>query len=339
MIYVGAVEGSSDADIQRYARPSTVLWLQDDVLDLDDAPHREAWYAAAVGPKAKERVRALVEGWGLPFNQWYADNTRETLRDETFPRWREQGALVDRPGLVTSSSRARWALAEAFADLFDPELDGQRLADAIDDWIEAHMSAAGRLKALGVRQMARSTHAVDVTFPTGEQRRLEPGLASHILKGVIEEWAPRRLKSPMVITISEPGDKVFIVDQKVLQAIGVSINVSKLLPDALLADLGSDPVQFWVVEAVASDGPITEDRKAALLSWAASQGIDPAQCRFMTAFASRNASAAKRRLKDLAGGTFAWYLDEPGSELAWNEIPDVRPMAEVVELHSRAPGQ
>ena len=78
---------------------------------------------------------------------------------------------------------------------------------------------------------------------------------------------------------------------------GISIAVSKLLPDALLADAGAEPFEFWIVEAVATDGPITEERKLALLKWADDQGIPAEQCRFLTAFAYRQTGPAKKLVR------------------------------------------
>ena len=141
-----------------------------------------------------------------------------------------------------------------------------------------------------------------------------------ILQGVIERWAPARLKDPVVLTISEPGAKFVTADEATMKSLGITLDPAKLLPDAVLVDVGADPVTFWIVEAVASDGEIDDDRKAALLRWARRHNIPEGSCRFLSAFASRNAGPAKRRLKDLAAGTFAWYLDEPGHELAWYEL-------------------
>jgi hypothetical protein len=78
-----------------------------------------------------------------------------------------------------------------------------------------------------------------------------------------------------------------VVDDALLQRLGLPIDQRTLLPDCLIVDL--DPVnpEFWFVEAVFSDGPITEPRKEAFLAWAADNGLDVTQCRFLTAFTSR----------------------------------------------------
>lgn len=322
MLYVEAVvpaSGSLPADA-KWVRPTMLLWLSDEAYARADEESRKTWLSAAIGPEAKRAVAKLMASWGLAFDPKYGDNSRETIRGHVFPRWLDEGALRVKPGVKTTSPLPRWALTDAFANLFNPDLSGKELADRIEVFRDNHMSPTGKVKALTARRRGDREHAVAVSLPDGSTRQLEPGEASLILKGVIEAWAPARLEDPVVLTISEPGDKIYTADAAFLQRLGISIDLSALLPDALLVDLGQIPPSFWIVEAVASDGPIDEDRKSALLRWAKKQRIPEDSCRFLTAFGSRNAPAAKRRLKDLAVGTFAWYLDEPTRELAWEEI-------------------
>lgn len=325
MIYVGAVwDDSQEASGQRWIRPSMVMWLNDAELAYTTDRDRDAWYAAASAGKKAAAQLALDRGYTMV--QRYGDNTRETLRDETWPKWREHGATLFRGGMPSSYPGPRWTLARSFADLFAPALPEDALVEAIDAWTQHNMSTAGRMRAMSARDLARSEDAIDVLLPNGTHRQLEPGGASQILKGVIEAWAPARLNSPMVLSISEPGDKVYLIDSERLASIGISIDISKLLPDALLVDVGVSPVEFWMVEAVQTDGEISDVRKADLLEWAGTQGIDPGHCQFLTAFSSRNSTPARRRLKDLAVGTYAWFLDEPGMELSWSSV--ARPPAE-----------
>ncbi|MCJ1688154.1 BsuBI/PstI family type II restriction endonuclease [Rathayibacter sp. VKM Ac-2927] len=173
---------------------------------------------------------------------------------------------------------------------------------------------------MGARRRSSTIDAVYVTLPTGDTRQLEAGLASLILKGVVEGWATNKLRAPLVLTISEPGDKIYVADERSLRTIGIDIDTGTLLPDALLVDTEAEPLQFWIIEAVATDGPIDESRKQLLLDWAAQQGIPTEQCLFLTAFESRHSPAARRRLKDLANDTYAWFLDDPDSELVWRSI-------------------
>ncbi|WP_371954051.1 BsuBI/PstI family type II restriction endonuclease [Actinomadura monticuli] len=295
--------------------------MSDDVYAREDPADRVAWRKAALGPGGRRAVEALQQEWGLPeAASWYRDNSRETLRDETFPAWMDHGALRFRPGIPTTSSRPRWALTETFADLFAPSLTADALLPAVEEWRDSHMSPGNRLRIATYRNRERAAHAVDVRLPDGTMRSLEPGDASMILRGVIEEWAPKRLLDPVVLSISEPGDKVYIADAARLRALNIAIDARNLLPDAVIVDIGAEPATFWVVEAVASDGPVTEDRRRQLLRWATEQRIPVESCRFLSAFIDRNDNASRRRLKDLAVGTFAWYSAEPDCELSWREI-------------------
>lgn len=332
LVYVGAV--GPDAETV-WARPSTALWMQEEVLTTAySEERRRAWGKAAM--RGRKHVAALLSSWEMNFTQWYAQDTRESLRDDSWNLLHENNAMVTKPGVKTTSSAARWALADHFADLFDPALEGDDLDAAIVAWIETHMTTSARAKAMAVRDHAHSADAVKVTLPNGSVRLLETGHASLILKGVVEEWAPRKLHTPLVLAISEPGEKQAYVDEQRLRKLGVSISVSQLLPDALLFDAGGDGT-FWVVEAVHTDGPIDVGRKAQLLEWAAAQHIPPQQVAFLTAFESRNAAPAKRRLKDLASGTFAWFRDEPEFELQWDAINDTRALAPVTLLRPNTP--
>lgn len=319
LIYVDAVSApDQDATAVSWARPSTVIWMSKEVFAAADDKRRVEWRDASA--RSQRHVEELHASWGIPFSPAYRENSRETLRDETFRKWRELGALRRRTGLATSSSKPRWALLGDFADLFDPSLTGEDFTEAAAAWRENRLDPGTRLKANFALDKERARHAVRVTLPGGQVRTLEPGMSSVILKGVIEAWAPRRLVEPVVLAISEPGDKVHLGDKRILQELGIKIDQTNLLPDTLIADIGAEPVRFWIVEAVATDGAITAERRRALLDWAARQHISADRCSFLTAFQSRNHPAAKKRLKDIAPNTRVWFADEPDHELAWYRL-------------------
>lgn len=323
MIYAGAVLPSDDSVTVdfHWMSPTMCLWMSDDALAHHAEGDREDWYRAAM--RGKRRVAQQLADWGETHNHWYENNSREPLRDESFRQLRQRGAVRFRPGLPQNYSGPRWALDESFATLFDPNLVGDALDNAIDAWREAHLGPLELVKINVQTKLDSAVGAVLVALPPDNTvRQLEPGVASEILRGVIEQWALSRLKSPIVVSISEPGNKLYAADGAMLAAAGISINVSTLLPDALIVDIGDTPPTFWIVEAVASDGEIDEARKADLLQWAADQKIATSACRFLSAFTSRGSAPARRRLKDLAAGSFAWFLDEPSHELAWYEIDE-----------------
>lgn len=326
LIWAGCVAPTENGELTPdlpYARPSTVLWMNEELFTITDDERRCSWYS--VSKSTKTRTHALMASWGMGLTQWYADNSREPLRDDIFHPWSELGAILGAPHLGTTSPAPRWILRRSFAQLFDPELHGADLQDAVDVWIQTHMSSSGRLRASLANARARATLSLPVRMPDGTTRDLAPGRSSEIIQGVVEGWATVRLKEPAVLAISEPGDKIHKADAAIFAAAGIGIDVSNLLPDVLIVDLGSTPMDVWVVEVVATDGPIHERRKRKLMEWAAQQGLPPENLRYLTAFLSRNHSAAKRLMPSLAAGTHAWFLDEPELELSWAEIASTIP--------------
>jgi hypothetical protein len=67
------------------------------------------------------------------------------------------------------------------------------------------------------------------------------------------------------------------------------------------------------VEVVASDGPVTEQRRRALLDLIASapRAYRPEDAAFVTAYMDRGADPARRTMPALAWRSFAWFVSEP----------------------------
>jgi len=297
MLYIGAVEGSSvwmgPKHVYRMGEGQAALRLEED---------REV-YIAAVEKR----------GSPLPIDRWFQDNTREPIRDETLRDGLvRMGAVVTRPGLATTSSRGRYALQSAFASLFEPVLVGATLDAAITSWQDQHLSAGALARVrLQQRSATAAQSRVLVRLPNGETRQMEAGPSSVITQAVVEVFAGRFLKDPAVLWISESGNKVIQRDDQLAQALGLKIEVDKLLPDTILVDLAPAAPLFVFVEAVATAGEITDARRGAFLELMTAAGFKQNQVAFVTAFHDRNAAAFKRAIANLAWGSFAWCLSEP----------------------------
>lgn len=263
-LYAEAVEGA------RKIRPSTVLWMCDEAARWRAKRRRDAWYRAAI--TGHDAVRDLLAEQGIDHKAWYAENSRETLRDEVFRSWSRLGAIERDEAISATSSKPAWSLSGDFAALFDSRLRDKSLDDRIEVWQDAHLGTVGLTRRAISRRRAQAGHSVSVRLPTGAHRSLRPGDSSLILKGVIEEFAPRTMKEPAVLAISESARKVDLLDEELLESLGITIAPDRLLPDALLFDAASG--SFWFVEAVATDGEINQARRDDLLRWAEAQGID-----------------------------------------------------------------
>lgn len=112
MLYIGAVESAGS-----WLRPDQVTRMTDAQALLAEEDSRTAWSGESMRPAG-----------GATTGQWYAANTREPIRDETLREGLVRlGAVTERQGLPTTSPRPRYALADDFAGLFDPDLTGMAL--------------------------------------------------------------------------------------------------------------------------------------------------------------------------------------------------------------------
>lgn len=309
MLYAGAIEGTD-----RWLRPDQVTKMTDAQAAKVDESSREKWSVRSVTPGAMKHLGG----------RWYAANTREPIRDETLRAGLVSvGAVVERPGLPTTSAKPRYALARHFCDLLRdlavPAADALALISA---WQAAHLTptALSRINLLRNGTVLSSTsERVKVTFPNGSARIMLPGPSSVITKAVIEVFAIRFLSQPGVVLLSESGNKVVAHDDKLAISIGLRLDYSRNLPDIVLADVHPEAPKVVFVEVVATDGAMTAQRKASLLEVATNGGMKPENVYFVSAFADRTAPAFRRLVSELAWGTFAWFRAEPEKLLAFRE--------------------
>ncbi|MEJ8649670.1 BsuBI/PstI family type II restriction endonuclease [Streptomyces sp. MS1.AVA.3] len=313
-MYVGAIDSA------RPIRPTTMLWMSDAIAARREDADRQGYYLAAVSHAGEKAVREFCTAQGIERGEsWYAANSREQARDESIKTLMANGAILKRTDVPTTSSKPRYTLEPGFAALLSPELAEDALTAAISDWQSQHLTVVGRRRAALRRDPSRSTESVVINLPDGGTRTLHPGESSHILKAVVEKFAPARLKEPSVVFISQSGEKVNLVDGQALEDMGLAVDQTNLLPDCIIVDVAPRADAIWFIEAVATDGPITHERKQDLLTSATSQNIAPESCHFLTAFAARTSPTAKRALPQLAVGSHAWFADEPDNLLSWEE--------------------
>lgn len=316
MFYTTAIEGTD-----RWIRPSQITGMSDIQSDLIDYESREAW-----------TLKSLTQKNWRPADAWYAENSREPVRDETLRNGLVPfRAVVERPGIATTSSKPKYALEKEFSELFDQALVGEALTKAIASWQSTHLSKTAMSRLLLVKRGAKiSSDAVAVRLPNGELRSLSPGPSSVITKSVIEEFSARFLVEPIVLWLSESGRKVVTQDDALARELRLTIDSSKALPDIILVDLGSDPagseMLVMFVEVVATDGPINRERKNSLTKLAKEAGFDENHLAFLTAFSDRSSSAFRKCIADLALNSYAWCASEPDNIIEFRERGTASPL-------------
>lgn len=300
-LYIGAVEGTD-----QYFGPVHVYRMTDQQSELASSADR-AVYAPTVNRKQ------LIAG-----RRWYADNTREPIRDETLRDGLVAiGAITRREDLPTTSGLPRYALIADFAALFDPALEGTALEAAITTFQKTYLSKSV-LARVSIMQAgaAASESGILVTFPNKETRPLAPGPSSVISKAVVEIFAPTFLAEPAVLWLSESGNKVVLRDDRIATRLGLNIEADKNLPDLILADLGGGEARLLFVEVVATDGAMTERRRTAMLQLTRVAGFADDQIGFLTAYKDRESTGFRKTVSQLAWGSCAWFMSEPRQIMA-----------------------
>ena len=303
-IYVDAIDG------RNFIGPKHVYRMTEEQSMLIDVADRLVY------------DKIIRKPGGTPLGtRWYQDNTREPIRDETL---REGlivlGAVTERTDLPTTSSKPKYALTQDFAALFDPALIGSKLNEAMTSWRKKYLNPTVLARIAIVRKGAsKAEDQVLVTFPNGETQRMKPGKSSEITRSVIETFAPKFLNEPVVLFVSESGNKVVARHDELAKQIGLNIKVDKNLPDVILADIGASRGTLIVfVEVVATDGPVNERRKAALELLAKEASFPTNQVAYVTAYLDRNAGPFKKNVDSLAWGSYAWFSSEPDFIVEFN---------------------
>lgn len=319
-LYIGAVDGAN-----RFLGPIHVYRMTNEQSASSGQAEREA-YAAGV----------LSKKFRVPGDRWYADNTREPIRDEMLRDGLVAvGAVLRREDLPTTSSLPRYALKADFAALFDPALQGEALQAAIADFQAKHLSKSALARvSIMLAGAAGSAAGVLVTFPNGETRQLAPGPSSIISRAVIEVFARHYLAKPVVLWLSESGNKIVLRDDRIANAIGLRIETDKNLPDLILADLGPAEPLIVFVEVVASDGAMTPRRQQAIYALTDAAGFKRSQIAFLTAYQDRESAAFRRTVAQLAWDSFAWFASEPANIIIMrNGAKSTAQLADLVALN------
>jgi len=308
MLYIGAIEGS---DI--YMGPVHVYRMTREQAAQEADLAREMYAKSVLG-----------KNYAPQGQRWYADNTREPIRDETLRDGLVRiGVVIASNNIATTSSKPRYCSKKEFASLFNPALTGTALEEAIAEWQKNHLSksALARISLANLGAGANGERVL-VTFPNQETRNLSPGLSSAISKAVIEVFARIFLEEPVVLWLSTSGNKVVARDDEMAASIGLKIEADKNLPDIILVDIGpKDPLLIFV-EVVATDGAITDRRQEAIYEITDRAGFDRSKIVFVTAYQDRQSSGFKKTIAGLAWNSFAWFVSEPEKLVAfWDDAP------------------
>lgn len=297
MLYGFAMEGKD-----RWIRPTAVGDMSDDQAMRRDFNIRKSWLDRV--QSRKNRPRRIDD-------RWYQENSRETIR-KSIKALIDLGIIVTRPGIATNSSSPRYALSKDFVPLMSSELVGSELSRRLEKWRDGHLSKSARSRiSLLRRGLGKDGQRVLITLPGGETRSIEPGPSAPLTKAVVEEFATRFLRDPVVLLISESANKVGYEDREQLSLAGLNIDPKSTLPDVVLMDVDPDPPLLVFVECVATVGPVDKRRKSELDKLAGDSGFDASSFTYVTVFHDRASKLYRSMATTIAWASFVWFETEP----------------------------
>jgi hypothetical protein len=290
-------------EAERFLRPSTVIRFTLEQAGRTSDAERYDWLS-----------RCQSAGF-VPFGRpWYADNSRETLRDDLIRnKCLPMGLIQKREGYAPTSPAPIYAFSGTYVSLFDPSLTGDALTTAINAWQEEYLDPAAltRMQLLAHGVLERKGQ-ISVTLPTtGKTLRLAAGEASVITRDVCEKLAPMLFKKPVVVHVSMSDKKTFGELADEARIAKFKIDPKAALPDVVIVDVGSKGLPVMFVEVVHSDGAITDVRRDALLRIAENAGAKPDAVQLVTAFEDRGSTIFRKRFSELANGSAVWFRAEP----------------------------
>lgn len=296
MLYCFCIDGHN------WIRPATITCMTDEQAAIQDINSRKLWLEVNQGNNAPRDIPG----------RWYKPNTREPIRDETLREMVRLNAVIERPALPTTSPLPRYSLQNQFAALFNPDLQGEDLAASINKWQKEFFSAPALARTVLSKSLVTSnSDGVLILLPNGETRKLASGPSSELAKAVVEQFTKNFMKEPAVVLISESARKLLLKDDELCRAIGFNVDVSSVLPDLILADLGTEHPIIIFVEIVASDGPVNDRRKQELIGMARAANYSDSDCAYITVFKDRADQTSRKLVPSVAWGTFIWYASEP----------------------------
>lgn len=293
--------GAFIAGNDRFLRPSHVYFFTREQAGKTSEAAREQWRQSSAKP-----------GFRPAGHRWYADNSRESIRDDLMRNTMLRLGLAHKlSGVAVTSSKPIWYLDRDFAALFSPGLTKSALHQAIDRWRSAALDP-GTLQRMALRAggIEKKSGDVFIDMPDGSRLRVSVGPSSVIAKDVIEQYAVRHLKKPAVLWLSASDKKAYPQFVELAATVGLRFDLNTELPDVILADM-THPVRFVFCEIVATDGAVTEGRRQALIQLIGLSNIPPSHISFVSAFEDRDAAPLKKNFSQLAYDSYVWFRTEP----------------------------
>jgi hypothetical protein len=287
------------------------------LLTMLDLKPSSAWSAARNPALGIREIKDLIAD---RYKKQYAENTRETIRDEVVKHFVGMGMLIrnpDDPNRPTNSANTVYQVEPTALDLF-------RVFDTLDWPPMLRKYLANRTRIKGELDRHRQLARIPVTLPGGETVALSPGGQNPLIKQVIEQFCARFTPGGVVIYIGDTENKFQHLHAEYLAKLGVVVDSADKMPDVVVHDTKRN--WLLLIEAVTSAGPVDGKRRKELkeLFRNSTAGLV-----FVTAFENRK--TMQSFLTQISWETEVWVAEAPDHLIHFNgerflgPYPDVQP--------------
>jgi len=200
------------------------------------------------------RIVDIMDWMRDKLNKDYAPNSRETIRRRTIHQF-EQARIVDRnpnePTRPTNSGLTVYRLTDNIIRVIK-SYGTESFQHEIEDFIQSHGSLSDKYNKM------RDLNKVPVKFPDDSIQYMSPGEHNELQRLIIEEFAPRFVKEPIVAYLGDTAEKHIIINNNLLQSLNITVTEHDKLPDVIIYSPKTDWI--FLIEAVTSHGPISPKR-------------------------------------------------------------------------------
>lgn len=251
------------------------------------------------------------------YGKEYAPNTRETIRRQSMHQFCDAGVALynpDKPDRPVNSPKAVYQIEPAALSLirtFD--------TSAWHDNLAAYLAERETLVERYAKE--REQNRIPVEVAPGQKITLSPGEHSELIRGIIEDFAPRFAPGSVLVYAGDTGDKWGYFDAALLAGLGVDVDSHGKMPDVVLHFTARN--WLLLVESVTSHGPVDGKRHAELAKLFAGS---TAGLVYVTAFPNR--AIMGRYLGEIAWETEVWVADAPSHLIHFNGVRFLGPYDE-----------
>jgi hypothetical protein len=236
----------------------------------------------------------------------YAENTRETIRDESIKPMVAAGIAEinpDSPDRSTNSPATVYQIVPEALTLLK-KFGQADWADALAEYLAGHETL--------IEKYARKRAEFQLQVKDGESHAyISPGAHSDLIKQIIEQFMPRFAPNSVTLYIGDTRKKWGRFDKEKLAKLGIEVSGHGQMPDVVLYDEAKN--WLFLIESVTSNGPIDGRRYEELIGLFAKS---KAELVFVTAFPNRQ--FMRRFLDVLAWETEVWIADSPDHLIHFN---------------------